>query len=122
MTYKITPYNSVPKHEMYEFANTGYVKAPEPSLNGGHYTGEKFKPGAEYRDFPVKADAYHFNKQLTTPGAQSQNVTSQRAGNNLQIVGGEMVNVNGIVCNKPTKKKAEEICAFNSFTNNYGSW
>lgn len=122
MTYKITPYNSIPKHEMYEFEATGYVKAPEPSVNGGHYTGEKFKPGVEYRDFPVKADAYDFNKQIDTPGAKHQNVGSHRAGNNLQIVGDEFVKVNGIICSKSDVSNKEEICAFNSFADNLGEW
>ena len=124
MTYKITPYNSVPKHENYGFSATGYVKAPEPSLNGGHYTGEKFKAGAEYKDFPVKADAYYFNQQLSTPGAKFQNVGSQRDGNNLQLNdGGALVNLNGIICSKSeSQKEKQEICAFNSFTDNYGSW
>lgn len=122
MTYKITPYNIVPKHETYEFGATGYVKVPEPSVNGGHYTGEEFKSGAEYRDFPVKADAYYFNQQLLTPGAKSQNVGSQRDGNNLQINSGSYENVNGIICSKSEDKKKKEICAFNSFTNNYELW
>lgn len=123
MTYKITPYNSVPKHENYGFSGTGYVKAPEPSLNGGHYTGEKFKPGAEYKDFPVKADAYYFDQQLATPGAKFQNVGSQRDGNNLQLNDGELVNLNGIICRKSeSQKEKQEICAFNSFTDNYSSW
>jgi hypothetical protein len=122
MTYKITPYNSVPKHEAYEFIATGYVKVPEPSVNGGHYTGEKFATGAEYRDFPVKADAHYFNEQLSTPGASSQNVGSQRDGNNLQINSGKFVNVNGIMCKKSEDHKKEEICAFNSFSDSYGSW
>lgn len=123
MTHKITPYNSVPKHETYEFSATGYVKAPEASINGGHYTGERFKPGAEYRDFPVKADAYHFNQQLETPGAKHQHVGSQRDGNNLQIVGGDLVKVKGILCSKsPSGEKKGEVCAFNSFADNYGMW
>ena len=35
----------------------------------------------------------------------------------------ELVNVNGIICSKSeSQKEKQEICAFNSFTDNYGSW
>lgn len=119
------PYNTVPKLQDYEYGQTGYVMPPEPSLNGGHYTGEPFKKDAKYRDFPVKADAFYMNKQLQTPGSQYQDVSSHRPGNNLQLLGvekGMYESVGGVTCRKRSESEQSTICAYNSFSDDYSTW
>ena len=36
---------------------SSYEPPPEPSLNGGLYTGEPFAAGAPWRNFPIAPDA-----------------------------------------------------------------
>ena len=40
--------NSTLQYGNYEFEKYGYTKVPEPKLNGGWFTGEKFNEGAGY--------------------------------------------------------------------------
>ena len=120
--YNMKPYNTIPTHHAYDFEKTGYVKAPEPSANGGHYTGEPFRKDAEYRDFPVKADAFYFNQQIV-PEARHQDVDSHRPGNNLRMLDRESGNyesINGVTCRKEGTPKKMEICAYEK--NMYAIW
>lgn len=49
----------------YDFEKVGYMPAPKPSLNGGLYTGEPFRQGAEWANIPVTPDAtVYINKNL----------------------------------------------------------
>ena len=45
----------------YSFEKFGYMKPPEPSPNGGLYTGEPFKEGSAYADVKVTPDAFFMN-------------------------------------------------------------
>jgi len=117
----IKAYNTIPEFQDHDFEATGYVKAPDPTLNGGHYTGEPFETGAEYGDYPVKADAYFMNQQLKTPNAKHQVVDSHRVGNNFQILDSNLKEVNGIVCHEP-ERAPSTICASNSFADDYEIW
>jgi hypothetical protein len=74
----------------YNIDNMSHVPAPKPSLNGGLYTGESFKPNAEYRNFPVKPESLYMISNLSSanppPGAQSQFPDNFRPGNNMPHV------------------------------------
>lgn len=48
--------NSSLNYGIYDFEKYGYMSVPQPKLNGGHYSGEKFHQDAEYATIPVKPD------------------------------------------------------------------
>lgn len=64
----------------------GPVEAPEPSLNGGLFTGAPFKPGAPWGNIPVKPDAVSLSQNLKTanppPRAMEMLPSYTRPGNN----------------------------------------
>lgn len=75
------------------FDSYPYVQPPQPSLNGGLYTGEPFKMGAAYANVPVTPDAsYIIHENLKTadppPGATFQYPSGHRPGNNFHIMNG----------------------------------
>lgn len=64
-----------------------FVPPPQPSLNGGLFTGEPFAPGAPWGTVPVVPDAgymIHYNLRSANPppGAIYQYPGSHRPGNN----------------------------------------
>lgn len=64
-----------------------FVPPPQPSLNGGLYTGEPFAPSAPWGTVPVVPDAgymIHYNLRSANPplGAIYQYPGSIRPGNN----------------------------------------
>lgn len=65
----------------------GHVPPPQPSLNGGLYTGEPFQHGAPWANVPAvpDADAYlvHFALRSANPppGAEVQYLAAIRPGN-----------------------------------------
>jgi len=65
-----------------------HVPPPQPSLNGGLYTGQSFAPGAPWGVVPVVPDAghmIHYNLRSADPppGAIYQYPGSIRPGNNF---------------------------------------
>lgn len=115
----IAAHNSIPPFQSYNFKTM--MQPSEPSINGGHYTGAPFKEGAEYRDFPVKADALHFDGQIETPDAKLQRF-DERMGNNQHNLLADAHSVNGVKCHK--KEKVEnDICSFIGFkTDSFAKW
>lgn len=65
-----------------------HIPPPEPSLNGGLYTGTSFTPGAPWGNLPVTPDAgymTHYNLRTANPppGAIYQYPGSNRPGNSF---------------------------------------
>ena len=116
-------YISDPKFGDYMFEKYGYSKIPEPSKNGGLYTGEEFKKNVKYADVKIKADAFFFNSMLNeTPGSENQSVDNIRPGNNKQILNKYRKETNsGIYC-PITEKNNIKVCAANSYTDNFSSY
>ena len=77
----------------YDFEKTGYMPPPQPSLNGGLYTGKAFAEDAPWRNFPVTPDApvyTHLNLRTANPHPEAyyQYPGHTRPGNNyLQTPG-----------------------------------
>ena len=70
-----------------------FVPPPQPSLNGGLYTGQPFTPGAPWANVPVTPEGTymtHVNLRSAhpPPGASHQYAGSIRPGNNLQEMPG----------------------------------
>lgn len=70
-----------------------FVPPPQPSLNGGLYTGQPFAPGAPWANVPVTPEGTymtHVNLRSAhpPPGASHQYAGSIRPGNNLQQMPG----------------------------------
>ena len=70
-----------------------FVPPPQPSLNGGLYTGQPFAPGAPWANVPVTPEGTymtHVNLRSAhpPPGASHQYAGSIRPGNNLQEMPG----------------------------------
>jgi hypothetical protein len=112
------------KYGDYLFEEFGYMKPPKPSKNGGLYTGEEFKKGAQYADIDVIPDAFFMNNFTLSsakppPGAMGQSADNIRPGNNKQVLANYDKHAQ-IYCHRSSKSK-EEICAFNFFDNSYGS-
>lgn len=116
-------YTSDSKYGDYMFEKFGYSKIPEPSKNGGLYTGEEFAKGAKYSDVKIKADAFFFNATLNeTPGSENQNVDNIRPGNNKQILNKYKIDEKtGIYC-PIIEKHDQKVCAANSFSDNFSSY
>jgi hypothetical protein len=98
---------------------------PEPSINGGLYTGEPFAEGAQYADIKVQPDAFFMNhitlqSANPPPGAMEQAVDNDRPGNNQQYIT-EYKNINGILCKITKDIKKPALCAHNSFEHQFGS-
>lgn len=79
---------TIPSFLSYNFMN--YVAPPQPSLNGGLYTGEAFHRDAPYRNFPNQPDIVHLRSETLLsanppPGATSQYTASEllRPGNHV---------------------------------------
>lgn len=78
----------------YNFEATGYVPPPPPSLNGGRYTGEPFRPDAPWRNFPATPDVDYYNHthirsaMNLPPDAIYQYPGMVRPGNNWQSMPG----------------------------------
>lgn len=94
-----------------------YAPPPLPSLNGGLYTGEKFKENSGYRNFPNKPDSvYLHTKTLSSanppPGAQYQFPDSFRPGNNVPDTHGlglhKYGNEHSIMCTKASSNHNRE--------------
>ena len=84
----IIPFDNDDKYAAYNHDNASYVPTPKPSLNGGLYTGESFKPNAAYRNFPNKPDAVYLHTTTLQsanppPGIERQFPDSFRPGNNM---------------------------------------
>lgn len=63
----------------------GHVPAPEPTLNGGRYTGEPFHADAPYRNFPAMPDgAYMLTANLLSAGPPAAAVRQPPPGANLR--------------------------------------
>jgi hypothetical protein len=113
------PYSEDSKDQgEYSFEKFGYMKVPEPSKNGGLYTGEAFAEGAAYGDVKVIPDAFYMNNVTLAsanppPGAMAQAVHQSRPGNNQQQVN-NYKKYRNIYC-QPTVKKDTPICAYNHF-------
>ena len=83
--------DNIQKYGDYSFEKFGYMKPPEPSLNGGLYTGEAFEKGSSYADVKVTPDAFFMNNFTLAsanppPGAMGQATNTMRPGNNKQIL------------------------------------
>jgi hypothetical protein len=113
------PYSEESKDQgEYLFEKFGYMKAPEPSKNGGLYTGEAFAEGATYGDVKVIPDAFYMNNVTLAsanppPGAMQQAVHQSRPGNNQQHVS-NYDTYRSIYC-QPTVKLNTPVCAANHF-------
>lgn len=57
----------------YEFEKYGYTQPPEPSLNGGLYTGEPFQKGAPHANFPVTPDTTVYLQTNLQNGTEAPN-------------------------------------------------
>ena len=87
----------------YQFEKYGYMKAPEPKLNGGLYTGEKFD--GIHGNVSVKADGeYLTSKNLKSANppleARYHTIGYTRPGNNKQELPGtkQYSNVHSFRC------------------------
>lgn len=77
----------------YDFEKFGYIPPLKPTLNANLYTGEPFKEGSGYKDFPVIPDATYMNNinlksANPPPNATTQFVDTIRPGNNSQMFPG----------------------------------
>jgi hypothetical protein len=109
--------NSSLNYGIYDFEKYGYMKPPQPKLNGGLYTGEEFKDDAEYGNVQVVADVdylmYENLKSAKGPDeARFHYPGSIRPGNNIQLMPGivDYSNHHNIKCvsNKEVLKSKEE--------------
>jgi hypothetical protein len=83
-------------HGNYEFNNYGYIKPPQPKLNGGLYTGEPFYKNAPYGNIPIMPDndtmmAYLRNGNVSGKGPYETGFfypSNYRVGNNHQEMKG----------------------------------
>lgn len=112
------------KYGEYSFEKFGYMKPPAPSKNGGLFTGEPFKKGAEYADVKVTPDAFFMNNFTLAsanppPGAMGQATDTVRPGNNKQIIH-NYDQYQQIYCHRAPKSSKKEICASNFFDSSYG--
>lgn len=105
--------------ETYSFIDSSKsVPPPEPSLNGGLYTGEPFKPNAPWGNVPVVPDAAymtHINLRSANPPVDAiyQYPGNVRPGNNFQEMPGvSRIYGYGILCaEKP--QNAYQKCTCN---------
>lgn len=71
------------------------VSVPPPKINGGLYTGESFKEGAPWRNFPVTPEAHLYTQNLASanppPGGIAHIPGYTRPGNNEQTFPGHEV-------------------------------
>lgn len=109
--------NSSLNYGIYDFEKYGYMKPPQPKLNGGLYTGEEFKDDAEYGNVQVVADVdylmYENLKSAKGPDeARFHYPGYVRPGNNIQLMPGivDYSNHHNIKCvsNKEVLKSKEE--------------
>ncbi len=82
-----------------------YQSTPQPSVNGGWYTGTAFPKDAPWRNFPVNPEvSYLIHRNLRSaappPGATEQYPTSFRPGNNAPSMPGvlQYSSSNNIMC------------------------
>ena len=84
-------------------------KLPTPSPNGGWYTGENFKEGAEWASVPIIPNTefmIHHNLRSANPppGALTQYPGGPRHGNNCQSMPNTFyIPRYNIACNQPIK-------------------
>ncbi len=94
----------------YNFDKNNYATIPPPSLNGGLYTGEPFKKGAAYANFPVIPDEgyiTHINLLSANPppGANTQ-YNNIRTGNNYHgAIGVQQYKNNNLTCTHISNQK-----------------
>lgn len=90
-----------------------YQQPPQPTINGGWYTGEPFPTSAPWRNFEVTPDvSFMIHRNLSSanppPGAIFQYPGSYRPGNNAQSMPG--VTPSGgamdIMCTRSTPKSS----------------
>ena len=112
----------------YEFEKYGYMKAPQPKLNGGLYSGEAFN-GA-HGNVPVMADGEY----MTTKNLKSANPPTEglyhypgytRPGNNKQELPGtkQYSNIHSFRClsNKELLKRKNGLNLLNGGSNGYSN-
>lgn len=84
----IVPYDKADMVTNYGFES--YAHIPNPSLNGGLYTGEAFDQNAKYKNFPSMADSLYLHtvnlkSANPPPGVQYQYPDNLRPGNNMPL-------------------------------------
>ena len=109
--------NSSLNYGIYDFEKYGYMKPPQPKLNGGLYTGEEFNKDSDYGNVKVIADVdYLMYENLKSAKGPDEGrfhyPGSTRPGNNVQLMPGlvEYSNHHSIKCvsNKEVHKSKED--------------